>query len=63
MGAYQHQPVDIRVHLGVLNDVPVWHPRAHDAKQRQSHRNLDEWEQIRVRIELAPFAYMAVYLL
>ena len=63
MGAYQHQPVDIRVHLGVLGDVPVWHPRAHDAKQRQSHRNFDEGKQIRMRIELASFAYMAVCLL
>jgi hypothetical protein len=42
MGAYQHQPIGTRVHLGVLCDVPSRHPRAHDAEREQCIRNADD---------------------
>lgn len=61
-GTYQHQPVGILVCPGVLGDVPTWHPRAHDAKRKHALRNLDDGEHIRMRIELALFAYTTVYL-
>jgi hypothetical protein len=34
MGAYQHQPIGTRVHLGVLCDVPIWHPRTNDVERK-----------------------------
>jgi hypothetical protein len=48
MGAYQHQPIGTRVHLGVLCDVPIWHPRAHGAEREQCLRNADDREYIRI---------------
>ena len=37
MGAYQHQPIGTRVHLGVLCDVPIRHPRTNDVEQTRLH--------------------------
>ena len=54
MGTYQHQPIGTRVQLGVLGDVSVWHPRAHDAKRKQCLRCLDDWEHVRMGNVLAP---------
>jgi len=62
MGTYKRQAVGIRVHLGVLSNVPVWHPWAHDANWKQRLRNLDDREYVRVRIALALFHQTAVYL-
>jgi hypothetical protein len=52
MGAYQHQPISTRVHLGVLCDVPSRHPRAHGAEREQCLRNADDREYIRMGNEL-----------
>jgi hypothetical protein len=49
MGTHQHQPVGIRVHFRVLDDVPARHPRAHDAKRKRRLRNLDDGEHVRMR--------------
>jgi hypothetical protein len=46
MNAYQHQPISTRVHLGVLCDIPIWHPRTHDAERRQRLRNVDDMEYV-----------------
>ena len=48
MGTYQRQPVGIRVHLGVLGDVPIQHPRTQDAIRKQRLRNLNNWEYVRM---------------
>ena len=48
MGAHQHQPIGTRVHLGVLCDVPIWHPRVHGAEREQCLRNADDGEYIRM---------------
>jgi hypothetical protein len=48
MGAYQHQSIGTRVHLSVLCDVPIWHPRAHGAERDQCLRNADDREYIRI---------------
>ena len=53
MGAYQHQPIGTRVHLGVLCDVPIWHPRAHGAEREHCLRNADDREYIRMGNGLA----------
>jgi hypothetical protein len=53
MGAHQHQPIGARVHLGVLRDVPIWHPRAHGAEWEQCLRNADDREHIRMGSGLA----------
>ena len=57
---YQHQPIGTWVHLGVLGDVPVGHPRSHHAQWKQCSRNLDDWEQVRMRVDLAFFSYTAI---
>jgi len=62
MGAYKRQTVDIRVHSSVLSDVPIGHPRTHDAKRKQLVRNLDDGEHVRMRIGLALFDHATVYL-
>jgi len=62
MGTYERQTIRTRVHLGVLGNVPVWHPWAHDAKRKQLLRNPDDREQVRMRIELALFNHPMVYL-
>jgi hypothetical protein len=46
MGAYQHQPIGTRVHLDVLCDVPIWHPRTHDVERKRCLRNVDNREYI-----------------
>jgi hypothetical protein len=46
MGTHQHQPIGTRVQLGVLRDVPIWHPRAHNAERKQCLRNGDDGEYI-----------------
>jgi hypothetical protein len=45
---YQCQPIDIQVPLGVLDDVPVWHPRTYDTKWEQCLRNLNNGEYVRM---------------
>jgi len=62
MDAYQDQPIGTRVHLDVLADVPIWHPRTHDAKWKQSLRNLDDGEHVWMRVELSLPKRKAVYL-
>jgi hypothetical protein len=52
MGAYQYQPIGIRVHLGVLCDVPMWHPRAHGIEWEQCSRNADDREYVGMGNEL-----------
>jgi len=49
-GTYKPQPVGTRVRLGVLGDVPIWHPRTHDAKRKQHFGNFDDGEHVRMRI-------------
>jgi hypothetical protein len=53
MGAYQHQSIGVRVHLGVLCDVPIWHPWAHGAEGELCLRNTGDREYIRVGNGLA----------
>jgi len=62
MGTYKCQTISTGVHLGVLGNVPIWHPRAHDANRKQHLRNLDDWKHVQMKIELALFNYTAVYL-
>ena len=62
MATYQHQSIGVRVHLDVLGDVSVWHPRAHDAKRKQSLRDLDDGKHVRMRIVLALFSNATEYL-
>ena len=62
MGTHKHQKIGTRVHLGVLGNVPIWHPRTHDANRKRSLRNPDDGEHIRMRIVPALF-YRAVDLL
>jgi len=60
--AYKHQTIGTWVHLGILSDVPIRHPRTHDANRKRSLRHLNDREHIRMRIELAPFDHTAVCL-
>ena len=46
MGTCQRQAVDIRVRLCVLSDVPILHPRSHDAKWERRLGNLDDGEHV-----------------
>jgi len=62
MGPYKYQTVGIRVRFGIVSNVPIWRPRAHDANWKRSLRNLDDTEHIRMRIELALFDHTAVQL-
>ena len=62
MGTYERQTIDTRVRLGVLGNVPIWHPRAHDANWKPRLRNPDDRENIRMRIELGLFDHATVYL-
>jgi len=60
MGTYKHETISTRVHLGVLSNVPIGHPWAHDAKRKRLLRNPDDGEHVRMRIELALFDHAAV---
>jgi len=62
MGTYECQAIRTWVHLDVLSNVPAWHPWAHDAKWKPLLRNPDDREHIRMRIELALFDHVMVYL-
>jgi len=62
MGAYEHRTIGTWVHLGILSDVPIWHPRTHDANREQSLRNPDYRKHVRMRIEFALFNDTVVYL-
>ena len=62
VGTYKRQTIGTRVHLGVLGNVPIRHPRTHDANGKQRLGNLDDREHVRVRIELALFDHTVVYL-
>jgi hypothetical protein len=44
METCQCQPIGIRVHLGVLVDVPARHPWTHDTKRKCHLRDLDDGE-------------------
>ena len=61
-GTYQDQTISTRVRLYVLGDVTIWHPRSHDAKRKQWLRNLDDRENVWVRIGLALFDHTTIYL-
>ena len=54
MGTYQHQSIGTRVHLCVLCDVPIRHPRTHDAERKQCLRNVDDREHVGMRNGLVP---------
>ena len=62
MGTYKHQTISTQVRLGVLDNVPICHPRVHDAKWKPRLRNLDDMKHVWMRIELAPFEHTTVYL-
>jgi len=51
-GAYKHQPIDVWVYLGVLDDIPIWHPRSHDANRKQylRLRNVKYGEHVRMGV-------------
>ena len=61
MGAYQHQPIGTRVRLGVLCDVPIWHPRTNEVERKlrlrkrglPKHRKVDDREHVGMRNGLA----------
>ena len=55
VGTYKHQKVGTRVHLGILSNVSIWHPRTHDTEWKLRLRNPDDGEHVRMRIELALF--------
>jgi hypothetical protein len=54
MGTYKCQPIGTWIRLDVLDDVPVWHPRAHDTEWKQCLRNLDDGEYVWVEDGLGP---------
>jgi hypothetical protein len=62
MGAYQHQSIGTRVHLGVLCYVPIRHPRTNDVERKLrpliqgilKHRKVDDREYVGMRNGLAP---------
>ena len=60
MSTYKQQTIDTRVRLSVLSNVPIWHPRTHDANRVLRLRDLDDRENIRMRIEFALFDYTTV---
>ena len=60
MSTYKQQTIDTRVRLGVLSNVPIWHPRTHDANRKRRLRKPDDREHIWMRIELALFDYTTV---
>jgi len=62
MATYKRQTVGTRICLGVLSDVPIRHPRTHDANRKQFLRNLDDGEHIRMKFDLALSNYMVVCL-
>jgi len=62
MGTYKHQTVGTRIYLGILSNVPIWHPQIHDTERKQRLRNPDDGEHIRMRIDLALFDHAVVYL-
>jgi len=62
MGTYKYQTIDTWVHLGVLSNVPIRHPRTHDAQRKELLRNPDDMKHIRMRIALAFFDHTVVYL-
>ena len=62
ISTYKHQTIGTRVCFGVLSDVPIWHPRAHDANRKQSLRNPNDREHIWMRIEPALFDHAMVCL-
>jgi hypothetical protein len=49
--------IGIRVLLGVLGDVPVRHPQAHDAKRHQCPRNSDSGEYVLMGSGPAPIDF------
>ena len=59
MDEYQHQPIGALVPLGVLHDIAIWHPWAHDAKRKQCLRNLNDGEYVWVGKILAPPDFIA----
>ena len=62
MSTHECQPVRTGIHLGVLDDVPIWHPRSHYAKRKKTLRNLNDGEHVRVRFAFAPFDYTTEFL-
>jgi len=59
MDEYQHQPIGVLVPLGVLHDIAIWHPWAHDAEWKQCLRNLHDGEYVWVGKILAPLEFIA----
>jgi len=59
MDEYQHQPIGVLVPLGVLHDIAIWHPWAHDAEWKQCLRNLDDGEYVWVGKTFAPLDFIA----
>jgi hypothetical protein len=43
---HQHWPIGTWVHLGVLHDVPVWHPWTYNTKRKQCLRSLNNGEYV-----------------
>jgi len=63
MGTYERRAIRTRVHLSVLSNVPIGHPRAHDAKRNQLEvRSSDDREHVRMSVELVLFDHAMVYL-
>ena len=62
MGTYKHQTVGTQIHLGILSNVPIWHPGTHDTEREQCLRNPDDREHVRMRIGLALLGHAGVYL-
>jgi len=62
MGTYKYQTIGARVRLGILSNVPIWHPRDHDANRNQRLRTPDDGEHVWMRISLALFDHTTVYL-
>jgi hypothetical protein len=60
VGTYQLEPVGIRVHLGVLGNVPIRHPRSHDAERKLCLRNLDDREYVWMRNIRVPLSFTTV---
>ena len=59
---YKDQPIGGPILQGVLGNVPIWHPRTHDAERKQCLRNFDDGKHIRMGLELSLPDHKTVYL-
>jgi hypothetical protein len=54
MNKYQHLPIDTWVHLGIPDNVPIWHPWTHNANRKPCLGYLDGRMYIRMGDRFVP---------